>query len=59
VAVRRNTTTLWHAINSGGFGMELADFAAGEYLDFCVYGAWDSTTTPLDLEITGQSVVEG
>jgi len=57
VAIRRNTTTLWHATDSGGFALELADVGAGEYVDFCVYGAWDSTTTPLDATLTGQSVV--
>jgi hypothetical protein len=56
VAVRRNTTTLWHAINSGGFVLDLGAVGAGEYVDFCVYGAWDSTTTPLDVTITGERV---
>lgn len=52
VGVRHNTNWLWQATNAGSFSNE-TDVAAGDVIDFLVYGAYYAGTTPLQVILEG------
>ncbi len=52
VAVRKGTNVLWSASNAGAFDLSVT-IAAGDTLDFVVYGGYFYGNTPLQLSITG------
>ena len=51
VAVRKNGSAIWSAVDAGSFDLGVT-LTAGDFLDFAVFGGWASGNTPLALTIT-------
>lgn len=51
VAVRREGTNWWHAVDSGSFDLT-EEVISGDAVDFAVYGGYGGGNTPLDVTIT-------